>query len=132
MQTCLLYFAAALVGFYFSVSLAMAGQYGAPSSFAWGSTVLFVGSTVLAGCATLRLRWKWSWTKWPALLGNGILTTYFIPAAVGTLREYERGEAIISSTQLGIRLALTTLILASMAVALWDIWDCERLTRGRC
>jgi hypothetical protein len=131
MRTCLLYFAAAAVGLYFSASLAMAGLDGAPSSFAWWSTVLFIGSALLAGSAALRLWWKRPCPRWSAVLGSGILTTYFIPSAISTLRDYERGEAIASPAQLGIRLALGVPVLASMAIALWSIWDYERLTRWR-
>jgi hypothetical protein len=126
MRTRLLYLAAALVGLCYSVSLAGAGLYGAPISFAWWSTVVLLGSALLAGCAALGPTSKRPWTRWPAVVGSGILTAYFIPAAVGTVRHYARGELIASLTQLGIRLALVVPVLFSMMIALWDIWDSDR------
>jgi|SRR5712664_3010347 len=131
MRTSLLYSAAAVVGLYYSVSLALAGLYGAPVSFAWWSTVLLLGSVLLAGCAALRLTSKRPWTRWPAVIGSGILTAYLILAAVGTMRHYQRGEVIASTAQLGARLASVAPVLVSMAIALWDSWNSDRLTRER-
>lgn len=126
MRIRLLYLATALVGFYWSVSLALVGQYGAPSSFWWWSTVLFTGSLLLAGCAVLRWTSKWRWAKWPAVVGSGILTIYFIPAAIMTLRGYARGEAIASPAHLGSVLALVVPVVVSLTVALRNIRTPEK------
>jgi|SRR6266481_5824807 len=127
MRTRLLYLAAALVGLYYSVSLAGAALYGAPISFARWSAVLLLGSTLLAGCAALGPASKRPWTRWPAVVSNGILTAYFIPAVFGTLRHYLRGEIITSTTQLGARLVSVVPVLVSMTIALRDIRDSRRM-----
>jgi hypothetical protein len=126
MRTRLLYLAAALVGLYYSISLAGAGLYGAPVSFARWSAVLLLGSALLAGCAALGPASKRPWTRWPAVVGSGILTAYFIPAVFGTLRHYARGEVIASTVQLGARLASVLPVLVSMAIALRDARNSRR------
>jgi hypothetical protein len=121
MRIGLLYLVTALVGFYWSVSLALAGQYGAPSAFSWFSIVLFTGSVLLAGSAAMRSTTKQHWARWPAVIGSGILTSYFIPAAVLTLLRYRRGDAIASLAQLAAKLALVVPILISFAIAVREL-----------
>jgi hypothetical protein len=101
METSLIYLATALVGFYWSASLALAGRYGAPTPFAWGSAVLFIGSVLLVGCAAMKRSSKQRRARWLAVIGSGILSIYFILAAVTTLWDYARGEAILSQLSLG-------------------------------
>lgn len=59
--------------------------------------------------------------KWSAVLGSGILTVYFIPAAYITLWDYAKGEVTSSPAQLGMRMALVVPILLSFTIAIREV-----------
>jgi hypothetical protein len=109
-----LYLLTGFVCLYWSVQLTLTGMYGEP--FSWWYAAVFIGSLILTCGAILAWVSGKPWTKWVPLVGSIVLATYFVPAIVVTFRRYARGE-VPGSVELGTRVAVVLLVIASLAVA---------------
>lgn len=121
----MLYVVDATLGFGWSVYRTLGGFYS--PTFPWWGIPLLLGSLVLAGRAALAWNSEANWTRWLSVIGTGLLAAYFVPAAAVTLRGYAQGKIIASTVQLGTSLAIVAFVVVCFAVALWDIWDSDRL-----
>lgn len=102
----LIYLAAALVGFYWSIYLTFTGLYGLPFS-PWYA-VLFVGAVLLLIGAILWWASSSEWARWLPIAGSACLAAYFVPAVIGLIRQ---GRLDL------IRALIVTLVLVSLVVA---------------
>jgi hypothetical protein len=102
----LLYLSTAMIGFYWSIYLTLTGLYGIP--FSRWYIVVFIGAIfVLLGGIFC---WVSSsgWTRWFPVIGNLLLSSYFVPAGIVLIRQ---GRLDL------IRVVLIAVVLMSLIVA---------------
>lgn len=103
----LLYVAAAMLGFYWSIYLTLTGLYGLP--FSRWYVVIFIGAVVLLVGAILWWTSSREWTRWLPIVGSALLGAYFFPAAILLIRQ---GRMDLT------RLLIVSLVLVSLVVAI--------------
>jgi hypothetical protein len=90
-------------------------------SFPWWSVFLLMGWVLLAVRVVFMWNSERNRTRWLSVFGTGLLTTYFAPATIVTIRGYAKGKIIASTVQLGTTLAMVAFVVVCFAVALWDL-----------
>jgi len=111
----ILYCTTAMFGLFWTIRLYLMGIYGAP--FSWWYPVMLLGSlSLLVGAFSTGASSR-SWTLWPPLFGSAVLTTFFVPAIIDTLRAYFRGE-VVGGAQLANRVLVVALVLSFLGVAI--------------
>jgi hypothetical protein len=90
-------------------------------SFPWLGIPLLLGLILLAKYSVSKRSYEKYRRKWPPVVGTGLLASYFVFAAIMTVRGYVRGTVIASVAQLGFVLGLIVFVVVCFAAALWDL-----------